>query len=194
MQNNIPALLGDIALKCVHNKINFNLDFKKVVDELELPCSGFFDEKSIVVATDKKNKIDWIGTLIHESCHLDQFLEKSKAWVEDDVGLIVVENWIHGKIKDKSKAFKSFVSVINMELDCEKRSVKKFEKYKIKFNKKQYIKQANAYLYSYVYAFKNKKWYPTPYEKKTIVNKMPSEFLKPLEYYTTYLKVENYFK
>lgn len=194
MNKGITMLLGDVALKCISNKMHFNLQHKKVVDELDLPCSGFFDEKSIVVATDKKFRVDWVGTLIHESCHLDQFLEKSPAWVNDNVGLNIVESWVDEKIKNKSKALKSFINVIEMELDCEKRSIKKFKKYKIKFNKNLYIKQANAYLYSYIYAFVNKKWYPTPYEKNGIVDKMPSNFLKPVDYYTTFFKVEKYYK
>lgn len=193
MQTGITALLGDIAYKCVTNKMGLNLEFKKVVDEQEFPCSGFFDEKSLVVATNKKNKLDWIGTVIHESCHLDQFIEKSAVYMKDDLGLYVVEDWIKGKQNDKKKALNAFMDTIHMELDCEIRSVKKFKKYKIKFNEKEYIKQANAYLYSYVYAFLNKKWFPTPYEKKSIVKHMPFKFLKPIDYFTSFYSVEKYF-
>lgn len=194
MQKQISALLGDIACKCISNGVGFNLDFKRLVDEQEFPCSGFFDEKTLVVATNKKCKLDWIGTIIHESCHLDQFIEKSKVYMKDDLGLYVVEDWIKGKQKDKKKAFKAFIDTIRMELDCEQRSVKKFKKYKIKFDEKEYVQQANAYIFSYVYAFLNKKWYPVPYEKKSIVRRMPNEFKKPVDYFTYYYTVERYFK
>lgn len=194
MEKGIKALLGEVAYKCVSNRLSFNLEFKKLVDEQEFPCSGFFDEKSLVVATKKKTYIDWIGTVVHESCHLDQYLEKSPLYIKDDIGLYVVEDWIKNKQTDKKKAMKAFMDTIYMELDCEIRSVKKFKKYKIKFNEKEYIKQANAYLFSYVYAFLNKKWYSVPYEKKSIVKNMPSKFKNPIDYFTDFYSVEKYFK
>lgn len=194
MNKGIKALIGDVALKCISNKIGLNLEFKKVVDEQEFPCSGFFDEKTLTVATNKKDELEWVGVIIHESCHLDQYLEKSPVYMKDDLGLYIVEDWIKGKQKDKKKAIKAFMDTVYMELDCEMRSVKKFKKYKIKFNEKEYIRQANAYLYSYVYAFLNKKWYPTPYEKKSIVKNMPTKFKKPVDYFTDYYTVEKYFK
>ena len=194
MEKGIKTLLGDIAYKCICNKLSFNMEYEKVVDVMKFPCSGFFDEKALVVATNKKNKIDWTGTVIHESCHLDQYLEKSPVYTKGDIGLHVVEDWITGKQKDKKKAMKAFMDTVYMELDCEIRSVKKFKRYKIKFNEKEYIRQANAYLYSYVYGFLNKKWFPTPYEKKSIVKNMPSKFCKPVDYFTNFYSVEKYFK
>lgn len=194
MEKGIKNLLGDIAYKCICNKLSFNLEFEKVVDVMKFPCSGFFDEKALVVATNKRNKIDWAGTVIHESCHLDQYLEKSAVYLKGDKGLLVVEDWIQGKQHNNKKAKIAFLDTVHMELDCEIRSVKKFKKYKIKFNETEYIKQANAYLYSYVYGYLNKKWYPTPYEKSIIVKNMPVKFKKPVEYFTDFYSVEKYYK
>lgn len=194
MQKGIKDLLGDVACKCVHHNISLKLESKQVVDEMEFPCSGFFDESNLVVATRKKNELDWVGTLIHESCHLDQCVEKCKEYIKDELGLFVVEDWIRGKQKDKNKAMRAFTRTIAMELDCEIRSVRKFKKYKIKFNEQEYIKQANAYLFSYVYAFVNKKWYPVPYEQTCIVKHMPAKFKKPNDYFSDYSLVEKHYK
>jgi hypothetical protein len=185
MNNNISKLIADISKKCVENKINFRLEYAEQVDANHIPCSGYFDETSLVVATKKKNTQDWLDVLIHESCHLDQFLEKSSVWVPDELGLYVVENWLNKKHKRfaLNKVIKAFHNTILLELDCEKRTVKKIKKYKLNFNTDLYIQKANAYLYGYGVSFHKKVWPKTPYEKSFIVNKMPKKFLKTEEYF-----------
>jgi hypothetical protein len=191
MRGNIEKLLGDIASKCICNKISFNLEYKKLVDESNLPCSGYFDETSLVVAVDKKNETDWIGTLIHESCHLDQFLQKSKLWINDNIGLDIVEEYVKNRKKDKKKVLNAIKNTMLLEIDCEKRSIKKFKKYKINIDLKKYIREANAYIFSYVYAYENKKWYPVPYENLKITKNMPCIFLKLDDYFKEYEKYKS---
>jgi hypothetical protein len=183
MNNNIAKLIADISKKCIENKISFRLEYAEQVDTDKIPCSGYFDEKSLVVATKKKNNQDWLDILIHESCHLDQFLEKSKVWTPDELGLFVVEGWIQNKKISSKKAIEAFHNTILLELDCEKRTVKKIKKYKLKFNIDLYIQKANAYLYGYGVSYKKKVWPNRPYEKAFIINKMPKKFLKAEEYF-----------
>jgi hypothetical protein len=182
MNKNIQKLISDIAQKCLTNGINFRLEYTDSVDQENLPCSGYFDEKTLAVAVKKPRIIDWLDVLVHESCHLDQYLEKSKYWVSDKKSLFVVEAWIHGKKVNKKDLQTGFTNTVALELDCEKRTVKKLKKYNIPFNEKQYIRKANAYLFSYGYTLANKKWYPKPYENTSITKKMP----------VTFLKVDNY--
>lgn len=183
MNTGITKLIADVSKKCIENKINFRLEYAEQVDTNNIPCSGYFDEKSLVVATKKKNLHDWLDILIHESCHLDQFVEKSKVWCPDEIGLYVVEDWIKNKKINLKKAIKAFHNTINLELDCEKRTVKKVKKYKIKLNIEQYIQKANSYLFGYGVSFKKKVWPNQPYEKPYIYKKMPKKFLTVKEYY-----------
>jgi hypothetical protein len=185
MNNKISKLIADISTKCIKNKINFRLEYAEQVDTNNIPCSGYFDEKSLVVATKKKTIQDWLDILIHESCHLDQFIEKSSVWVPDDLGLYVVEDWISEKRKkfNLSKVTEAFQNTILLELDCEKRTVKKIKKYKLNFNIDLYTQKANAYLYGYGVSFKKKVWPNRPYEKNFIINKMPKKFFKKEEYF-----------
>jgi len=180
---NINKLIADVSEKCIKNKINFRLEYVEQVDTNNIPCSGYFDEKSLVVATKKKKLEDWLDILIHESCHLDQFVEKSKVWCPDELGLYVVENWIKKKKINLKKVTEAFHNTILLELDCEKRTVKKIKKYNLNFNIDLYIQKANSYLYGYGVSFKKKVWPNTPYEKSSIVNKMPKKFLKTEEYF-----------
>jgi hypothetical protein len=194
MQKNVQALIGDISSKCIKNGINFRLEYKSQVDEDNLPCSGYFDENSLVVGVKKSKDIDWIDVLVHESCHLDQFLEKTPLWVSDALSLNIVESWIEGKAINNQKALTGFKNTVALELDCEKRTVKKLQKYKIKFNKSLYIQKANAYLFSYAYALINKKWYAQPYENVQIVRHMPTFFLTLDKYLDVNSKYLQYFK
>ena len=68
MKKNIQKLIGEVAYKCIQNKIFFHLDYVNKVDQENLPCSGYFDEKNLVVATNKKNVREWLDVLVHESC------------------------------------------------------------------------------------------------------------------------------
>ncbi len=183
MNNNISKLLADISTKCIKNKINFRLEYADQVDSGDIPCSGYFDEESLVVATKKKHTQDWLDILVHESCHLDQFLEKSPFWYPDELALHIVEDWINNKKINKVKAKNAFKRTIGLELDCEKRTVKKMKKYKIKFDPDLYIQKANSYLYGYAVSFKKKVWPSKPYENPQVYMKMPKVFLKPDEYF-----------
>jgi hypothetical protein len=177
MNKNIKQLIGDVAFKCIQNKMFFHLDYVNKVDQENLPCSGYFDEKNLVVATNKKNVREWLDVLVHESCHLDQFLEKSKLWVSDSESLCVVEAWINKKNISEQRRDKGFKNTIALELDCEKRTIAKIKKYKLDICKEEYIQKANSYLFAYLYALIYKKWYPTPYENPRIWKKMPTIFL-----------------
>lgn len=192
MNKNIQKLISDIALKCIQHKINFRLEYTDQVDQENIACSGYFDEESLVVATKKRHTQDWLDTLVHESCHLDQFIEKSPLW-GDEKSLFIVEDWIHGKNIRKSILEKGFKNTLALEMDCEKRTIAKMEKYNICFNKKDYIQKANSYLFSYTYAYINKAWYPQPYEKPRIYKHMPSKFLKVDEYFDLDSKYFKYY-
>jgi hypothetical protein len=193
MNKNIKQLIGDVAFKCIQNKMFFHLDYVNKVDQENLPCSGYFDEKNLVVATNKKNIREWLDVLVHESCHLDQFLEKSKLWVSDSESLCVVEAWINKKHISEQRRDKGFKNTIALELDCEKRTVAKIKKYKLDICKEEYIQKANSYLFAYLYALIYRIWYPTPYENPRIWKKMPIIFLTIDQYIDKNSKYLKYF-
>jgi len=193
MNKNIQKLISDITTKCIQNGINLRLEYVDQVDQENIPCSGYFDEETLAVATKKEKTQDWLDILAHESCHLDQFLEGPPVWIPDKDSLFIVEDWIHGKNLHKKTLEKGFKNAISIELDCEKRTVIKMQKYKIRFNKKQYIQKANSYLFSYIYAFVNRTWYPKPYENPKIYNNMPIKFLTIEEYFDINSKYFRYF-
>lgn len=194
MNQTINKLIGDISCKCLINNISFKLENKHLVDMDDLPCSGYFDEENLVVATKKSNNMEWVTTLLHESCHMDQFLTGSSFYISDSVGLEIVEDWINNKNINDYKLLKGFYNTIQLEIDCEKRTLRKIKKYKLPVKEKRYIQEANAYLFAYVYTLVTKKWYKAPYEKIDIVKYMPTKFLKVEEYFTKFNNYRKYYK
>lgn len=183
MNLNVKKLISDTASKCLKEGFSFNLVAKTSVQAGKgIECSGYFDEKELIVAAKKK---EWLDVLAHESCHLDQFVENSKYWRGGENGIIALDSWLLKKRKYSNVYLeKAIKNIILLELDCEKRTVKKLKKYNIKFNKSLYIQKANAYLLSYWASYRDKKWYNFPYDKKHIYNKMPKIFLAEKEYLT----------
>lgn len=191
---NLNKLIADVAQKCIEHGITLSLQYVENVDQENLPCSGYFDEQSLVVATNKKRMQDWVDVLVHESCHLDQFTEKSKLWVSDNDSLSVVEGWIKGKKMSLVKRDKGFANTMLLEIDCERRTLKKFKKYKLPINTQDYIQKANAYLFSYSVALHEKRWYASPYEIPKIYKKMPKQLLTVEQYIHDYWKYKHLYK
>lgn len=191
---NLNKLIADIAQKCVAHGITLSLQHVPQVDIENLPCSGYFDEQSLVVATKKKRVQDWVDVLVHESCHLDQFTEKSKLWDSDNDPLHVIEAWTKGKKVSLSKRDKAFENTLLLELDCEKRSIKKFKKYRLNIDIEEYAQKANSYLFAYMVALHEKRWYTSPYENPKIWKKMPKQLLTLKEYVDGYWKYKNLYK
>jgi hypothetical protein len=183
MQPNAKLLITDTVLKCLKHKISFKLIAKPHVIVNKIKCSGYFDEedRELAVATNKKEN-DWLFILIHESCHLDQFLQKTPIWKNGEDGIGIIDEWLGGKAYKEKELLKALKDTILLEMDCEKRSVKKIKKYKIETDVSEYIQKANAYLLSYWATYRDKKWYPFPYNTPSIYKNMPTKFLSENDY------------
>lgn len=119
--------------------------------------------------------------LVHESCHMDQFLEETTLWKKGEKYLYIFFSWLDGTEYSKHLIDKSYNITQLLELDCEQRAIRKIKKLKLDIDIDRYIKEANAYLYMYTYIYEHRIWY-TPkkpvYRNKKIINLMPSKFLK----------------
>ena len=181
MKSNVKKLLADIMEQCLKNKCSFHLVSSKSINSGGIECSGYYDEKDLKVAAGKK---EWLDVLVHESCHMDQYAGGFKYWREAEDGINFLDEWLTKKKKyPKERLEKAIKAIIMLELDCEKRTVKKMKKYKIPFNKELYIQKANSYLFSYWATLRDKKWFKFPYENPKIYGKMPKRFLESKYYF-----------
>lgn len=144
--------------------------------------NGYFDDKSMTLACALGKDISqWLPVLIHESSHMDQFIEKVPEWA-NNIGLDETDRWVNGKDSaDMDLIHKEIQTGINVEIDCEKRAVDKIKKWKLDsiIDTDRYTKAANAYVLFYHWMEKNRRWYEIgnePYNNEEIVKTMPNNF------------------
>ena len=139
-------------------------------------CSGYLDEESkqLVVAM---NATESIGILVHEYCHMTQWLDGVKVWTDGCIGLEKVEEWLSGKSVRGIKS--ALAKSRDLELDNEKRSVVLIKKWGLDIDVDDYIRKANAYIMFYNYMYHSRKWSKpgnAPYSNSNITSKMSNKF------------------
>jgi hypothetical protein len=151
--------------------------------------SGYFDDKigPTLACAIGKPADQWYEILVHESCHMDQWAEKSVLWtniykdgIDCDKGM---DDWLNG-VEFHEDEYTHYIRTMQaVEIDCEKRSIKKIKELGLPINTNSYIKRANSYLFFYSVMLTTQKWCDTaPYNVPEIVNMMPDYFLEDAEY------------
>ena len=155
----------------------------------DMMVSGYFDSvigPTLACAIGKPEK-DWYEILIHESCHMDQWSENSKLWldvtangVDCDKGM---DEWLAGKELHRDEYTYYIRTMQFLEIDCERRSVKKIKDLGIDIDTVMYTKKANSYLFFYSVMLETHKWSDVaPYNVPEIVDMMPGYFLEENDY------------
>lgn len=120
-----------------------------------IACDGYFDDKIGRLALAKDADSD---VIVHEYCHSLQFLYYGRKYFEK-------------------------TSLLDLELDCEQKTVEALKEFKIDVDLNAYVKASNAHVYGY--AFSNnpyKTFRRPPHMVKFIRQQMPDCFLPPEEY------------
>ena len=128
---------------------------------------GFFTEEEpfprMVVGTGAEEQL-WLGCLLHEYCHLTQWVEQTPLWLADGKS-DNIDEWLAGKaIRCPRKA----ISLRReMEADCERRTVRLIQELQAPINLPHYIRAANSYIHFHNVMADKRKWYRadrTPYK------------------------------
>lgn len=191
-------IFSDLSINCVSNNITLRLEQSShVVAADGISSSGYFTSEPhpvLAVAVGKPMQ-QWLPVVLHESSHMDQFLENCEQWKQLTLpdGNDAVEQlfeWTAGKILHSTGYVTECVRrTINVELDCEIRTLHKIKKYSVGdiINPNDYIKQANSYIYFYSYVLLTGKFYTPgkePYNNPKVWKHAPSQF-NSLEDYMT---------
>lgn len=164
---------------------------KYLVLDGNVKCGGYFDgeNKKLVVAM---NNLEAFPILVHEYCHLTQWLDNSPYWVDADVSIAKLFDWLSGK---KIHKIQKHIDIVrNLELDNEKRAVKIIKKFDLSINIDEYTKKANAYVLFYNWLYYTRRWSKpgkAPYSNKLVLNEMSTKF--NMRYNTLSKKVYNAF-
>jgi len=156
-------------------------------------CSGYFesgDSPKLVVAMNRK---DWIEILVHEYCHLTQWVEKIPLWKKSEVSLDKIDEWLSG---GEVRGIARHLGIArDLEHDNEKRAVALIKEWGLKVDVEHYIKKANAYVQFYNYMGISRRWSKpgnSPYSNENLINEMPDKF--NMNYKKMSKKVEKVFK
>lgn len=142
--------------------------------------SGYFDEMTpaLAVATQRP---DWLEILVHEYCHLTQWIDQCKEWkkAERHDSCWYMEKWLTGQ--SVKNPYFHINNVRDIELDNEKRAVKTIKDFGLDkvINIDKYIQRANAYIGYHNYMKTTRKWMSAenaPYENRKLVKSMPKSF------------------
>jgi phosphorylcholine metabolism protein LicD len=157
-----------------------------------IKCSGYFDSEKpeLVVAMNRK---DWIEILVHEYCHLTQWVEQIPLWNKSATSIGKIDEWLSG---GEVKSINRHLGVArDLELDNEKRSVALIKEWGLKVDVEHYIQKANAYVQFYNYMGISRRWSKpgnSPYSNENLINEMPDKF--NMNYKKMSKKVEKVFK
>ena len=167
-----------------------NVKYLKLTGNIK--CSGYFDSEKpeLVVAMNRK---DWIEILVHEYCHLTQWVDNIPLWNKSAVSLAKIDEWLSG---GEVKSINRHLGVArDLELDNEKRSVALIKEWGLKVDVEHYIQKANAYVQFYNYMGISRRWSKpgnSPYSNENLINEMPDKF--NMNYKKMSKKVEKVFK
>lgn len=175
---NTKEFIKHVKLECKKHNVKCilkNTKTVKLTDDNDR-CSGYFDEENLVVAMKRP---DAIQILVHEYCHLTQWVEQCDLWVAS------VKNESHDKLYrwlagEEVKGIEKAISICrDLELDNEKRAVKVIKRFNLPVDIDIYIKKANAYVQYYNYILLSRKWCNpknTPYKNERLVEAMSTKF------------------
>ncbi|MFA5312879.1 MAG: hypothetical protein WC375_06095 [Methanomassiliicoccales archaeon] len=153
-----------------HCSVNFNEDHTRV--------SGYWDEeaKKMTVAVGMSER-NWVGSLVHEYAHFCQYVEKCPVWRHANRYNSLWAWLIGNKDLQTDALMKEIKAVRNMELDCERRTVKLIKKYHLPVPIEWYIRGASAYIYYYNFLPECRKWFSpkmAPCNIVAVMNAMPT--------------------
>lgn len=170
--------------KCNDLGISVQLLKKRYVYADGCRCAGYFcnHDMAMVVACYKPVSI-WLPVLVHESCHRDQWSAKAAVWtrkIDGEDPLTCVFEWLEHNREIPKKHLRTYLqAALNIELDCERRSVAKIVDGDLPIDVTPYIQRGNAYAYFYLAMEYTRKWYAkgrAPHLMEVVWKHMPTHF------------------
>lgn len=177
--------IGFVKKRAKDFDVQIKLSTKKAVDIDGVEVSGYFDgENKVLAVSCNKPEEQWFPILVHEACHMDQWIEQCDAWMNCEMedgsdSTDELFEWFAGKeISDEEVeqlAMKSF----EVELDCERRTLERIKEFNLPIDQTDYIQKANSYIYFYFAFPRRRSFYDSnrkPYEIEEVWKLMPKDF------------------
>lgn len=182
LEKHVADFINIELMKCRKNNIVPYIPKRKGLLHNGMTCAGYFDEEGQTLAVSYHGHIHkWLSTFVHETCHMDQWLESSTLWKANVDGadpIEILDEWLLGNQNpDPGVLKRAFDIATYIELDCEMRSINKIKKYNLPINTTTYIKKSNAYVWSYRLIQQTREWsHSASYEFPEVWRAMPKHF------------------
>lgn len=158
-----------------------------------IPCSGYFlanpvTKQNMLAVGIGKPLEDWLPVLLHESCHMDQFIEQCKAWTDCTLpdadgkdSTDIVFHWIAGGDIGDYDIVDMLHRSMMVEKDCEERTLRKIIDFGFQdiINTEEYIQKSNSYILFYPFILERGKFYDKgrePYNVPEVWKHAPKTF------------------
>ena len=172
LNQSVVDFLGRAILK--YRKHKFTFAPQKNLITGKATSVGWADDKEVRIAT-KRPLSTWIDVFVHETCHLDQQLQKPKWHGVREDALGKVDEWLAGKNIHNIKKY--ILLVTELEWDCERRSMIKIKRNNLPTDLVEYAQMANAYILGYHWTLANRKWCKKSYESTRVWTRMPKKLI-----------------
>jgi hypothetical protein len=180
----VAEFLGKCILKYHDKSIHFAPQKYLMVGGVS--CVGWADDFGVKIAT-RNEKREWLSWFVHETCHLDQNAAKPKWFATSSDAVLQFEEWLGGRrVKNIDKIIRQ---CIQLEHDCEERTIRKIHRFKLPINVKEYAQKANAYLLGYYQSGIDRQWCKKSTDEDFIWKSLPQKLftlkgaLKPAKEY-----------
>lgn len=172
------AFIQNLRKQCRQHGVSLKITKGKTVRYAPgFKCDGYFctlPKPEIVVAGQSPI---WFPVLIHESCHMDQWIEVPEFWETGTEAMELLDGYFSNQIKMTPEGLvKTIISVVTLERDCEERTAKKIIDNNLPIDVKFYNKKANAYLF-WLAAVIGYDILQNPVGHEEFLNLMPDELL-----------------
>ena len=167
-------LIIDVRKKAKEHDIQVKFVDKEIVFAAGDPngCTGYFDENErVLCVSNLKNERVFLSLLVHESSHMDQYIHDQYLWSKCSPGYNIFFEWLEGSTIVKQEVLQEAVQdIIRIELDAERRAIKKINYYNLDIDISYYIQSTNAYLYGYLFSLETRHWTPQIYFNKKVIS------------------------
>jgi hypothetical protein len=184
MNKNVESFIDYVKTECKKHKVKikqYKRNYIKLSDSIK--CGGYFSDgldgsnsgkPTLAYAQGHK---DYLELLVHEYCHMTQWIDGIDLWRKANDSLEVIDKWLAGvDVKDIEK---HIGHSRDLELDNEKRSVEMIKKWNLPIDVSVYTKKSNAYVLFYNYMLHSRKWSKpgnSPYTNENILAAMSDKF------------------
>lgn len=157
------SLIGHMTRELVEAGIEIHFHPKKYItsDDGGVISGGFDEENKHLELALKRD--DWLLIFAHEYCHFKQWEEG----LFDDVVMIaaysVFTPWLAKKREVPPEMLETFIRKMQwLERDNEQRTMDLLDKFRVDYDKEDYIKRTNVYLISYELCRRFRRWHKKP--------------------------------